>query len=128
MPRHIVLTTIMSLLLLGGTACTNNGQNHDTQKTTAQSTPNKQNQSNAQQQRIIIRFAESINPKDERLTQSLEQALDAKLSYLRTGSGQTHLYVCTSALSADELANKLNALGERSDVVYAELDYRRKPQ
>lgn len=75
---------------------------------------------------IIIGFADpEQNPEDPALIKSLETDLNARIAYLRTLSGNAALYACETPESGENLVAKLNKLGSRADINYAEPDQRR---
>lgn len=75
---------------------------------------------------IIIGFADpEQNPEDPAFIKSLESDLNAGISYLRGLSGNAALYACETSESDEQLIARLNKLGARADINYAEPDRKR---
>lgn len=75
---------------------------------------------------IIIGFADpEQNPEDPAFIESLKSDLNAGIFYLRGLSGNAALYACEARESGEQLITRLNKLGARADINYAEPDRKR---
>ncbi len=80
-------------------------------------------------QRLIISFVDpDIDPMDQQLIQTLAADLQGNIKFVRKLSGNANLYLCETEESDALFSERLNKLGARDDIAYAEPDFSRKTQ
>ena len=110
-PLHPI-ALIFSLLFTGLTGCVS-----------------ANSQANEQIAQVIVKFkAANDQPASPALLQDLGQTAKLKVSHLRPMSGGAQIYLLTGFADDAELAQALKQLSARSDIEYAELDQKMKPQ
>ena len=73
--------------------------------------------------RLIIRFKDSVQgPSNAAFVSKLSEDAGTALVYLRPMSVGGHVFDCPDVYSSDELAEVIQRLTERKDVIYVEQD------
>ncbi len=72
--------------------------------------------------RLIIKFTEGAYESSPAFLSKLSEDAGAALVYLRQTSVGGHVFECRDVYSSDELAQIIQRLGKRDDIVYVEQD------
>ena len=78
---------------------------------------------------VIVKFKTPIaEPASADLLQDLAKTTQANVAHVRSMSGGAQIYLLSNVANDAALAQAIKALSARSDVEYAELDRKMKPQ
>ena len=93
----------------------------DTQTLTTESTPEASTMV-PMKARLIIKFTEGAYESSPAFLGKLSEDAGTALTYLRPMSVGGHVFECRNVYSSDELAEVIQRLTKRKDVVYVEQD------